>query len=105
MKQALLHLGNAGFQVSADKRKFFSKLLKFLGFVWTPAIPTNIKVVRHLLGVWNFIKNHIQGRAALMEPKTRFTKKDLKLKWGEEQETAIKLIKEKFAEAIKPCLF
>jgi hypothetical protein len=59
----------------------------------------NIKDVRHFLGVCNFIKNHIPGQAALMEPITRLTKKDVKFAW-EEQETAFKLIKEKVAEAI-----
>ncbi len=62
--------------------------------------PTNIKDVRYFLGVCNFMKNHIPGQAALMEPITRITKKDIKFAWTEEQETAFKLIKEKVAEAI-----
>jgi hypothetical protein len=35
-----------------------------------------------------------------MEPLTRLMKKDIKFEWGEEQETAFTLIKEKIAEAI-----
>jgi hypothetical protein len=46
--------------------------------------PTNIKDVRHFLGVYNFIKTHIPGRAALMEPITRLTKKDVKFAWEDE---------------------
>ncbi len=36
MEETLIPLGNAGFQVNADKSGFFSKALKFLGFVLTP---------------------------------------------------------------------
>ncbi len=54
--------------------------------------PTNIKEVRHFLGGCNFIKNHTPGRAALMGPITRLTKKEVKFKWEEEQETAFKVI-------------
>ncbi len=68
-------LGKAGMQVNADKSKFFSQALKFLGFTLTPtgyhllkkqveAImrilpPKNVKDIRHFSGVINFIKNHI----------------------------------------------
>ncbi len=116
MEETLTCSGNAGFQVNADKSEFFSKALKFLGFVLTPegyqptpkhvkailaiSTPTNIKDVRHFLGVCNFIKNHIPGQAALMEPITRLMKKDVKFAWEEEQETVFKLIKKKVAEAI-----
>ncbi len=56
--------------------------------------------MRHFLGVCNFIKNHIPGQAALIEPITRLTKKDFRFAWEEEQDTAFKLIKKKVAEAI-----
>jgi hypothetical protein len=93
LEETLTRLGNAGFQVNADKSEFFSKALKFLGFVLTPEgyqptpkhvkailailAPTNIKDMRHFLGVCNFIKNNIPGQAALMEPITRLMKKDV----------------------------
>ncbi len=93
LKETLTHLGNAGFQVNADKSEFFSKAIKFLGFVLTPegyqpmpkrvkeilaiSAPTNIKDVRHFLGICNFVKNHIPGQAALMEPITRLMRKDI----------------------------
>ncbi len=43
-----------------------------------------------------------------MEPMKRLTKKDVKFAWEEEQETTVKLIKEKVAEGImltypEPC--
>jgi hypothetical protein len=116
LEETLTHLGNTSFQVNADKSKFFSKALEFLGFVLTPEgyqptpkhvkailvilAPTNIKDMRHFLRVCNFIKNHIPGQAALMEPIIRLTKNNIEFAWEEEQETAFKLIKEKVAEAI-----
>jgi hypothetical protein len=87
---------------------YSAKALEFLGFVFIlegyqpmpkriKAIlailaPTNIKDVRHFLGVCNFITNHVPGQVALMEPITRLTKKDVQFAWEEEQETAFKLI-------------
>ena len=41
-----------------------------------------------LLGTINFIKNHIPGRAGILEPITRLTKKDVKWTWGEQQQKA-----------------
>jgi hypothetical protein len=95
LEETLTCLGNASFQVNADKSEFFSKALKFLGFVLTPegyqptpkcikailafSAPTNIKDVRHFLGVCNFIINHIPGQAALMEPITNSRRKMLSL--------------------------
>jgi hypothetical protein len=116
LEKTLSLLGNAGFQVNEDKSEFFSKAFIFFGFVlnleryqpmpkcvkaiWAILAPTNIKVVRHFLRVCNFIKNNIPGRAALMKPIIRLTKKDVKFAWEEEEETAFKLIKEKVAEAV-----
>jgi hypothetical protein len=36
LEETLTRLGNAGFQVNAEKSEFFSKGPKFLGFVLTP---------------------------------------------------------------------
>ncbi len=78
-------------QVNADKSEFCSQALEFLGFTLTPtgyhplkkqveAImqilpPKNVKDIRHFSGVINFIKNHIHGRAGIMQPITKLTKK------------------------------
>ncbi len=98
------HLWKAGMQVNADKSKFFSQGLKFLGFILTPtgyhplkkqveAImrilpPKNVKDVRHFSGVINFIKNHINGQAGIMQPITKLTKKGKPFVWGVEQQEA-----------------
>jgi hypothetical protein len=48
-EETLVQLGNAGFQVNADKSEFFSKAHKFLDFVLTPEgyqpTPKRIKAI------------------------------------------------------------
>jgi hypothetical protein len=103
------HLGKAGMQVNADKSKFFSQALRFLGFTLTPTgyhplkkqvevimqilPPKNVKDVRHFLGVINFIKNHIHGRAGIMQPITKLTKKGKPFVWEVKQQEAFNKIK------------
>ena len=109
-------LEDSGFQVNADKSALIALGLEFLGF-WlsrdgyrplqkrVEAIlkikpPTTVKETRMFLGVINFIKNHIPGRAGILEPITRLTKKEEKFVWGQEQSKAFDLIKSKVAEKI-----
>jgi hypothetical protein len=91
-------LEKAGMQDNADKSKFFSQALEFLGFTLTPtgyhplkkrveAImkilpPKNVKDVFHFLGVINFIKNHIYRRAGIMQPITKLIKKGEPFMWN-----------------------
>jgi hypothetical protein len=109
-------LGKAGMQVNADKSKFFSQGLKFLGFTLTPtgyhslkkqveAImrilpPKNVKDVRHFSGIINFSKNHINGQAGIMQSITKLTKKGEPFVWGVEQQEAFNKIKVVISEAI-----
>ncbi len=98
------HLGKASMQVNADKSKFFSQGPKFLGFTLTPTgyhplkkqveaimqilLPKNVKDVRHFSGIINFIKNHINGRAGIMQPITKLTKKGKPSMWVVKQQEA-----------------
>lgn len=115
LNEILQLLAKAGMQVNA-KSKFCQTTVKFLGFELSrtgykplksrvDAIlrllpPTNLKQVRGFLGVINFIKNHIPNRAAICEPITRLTRKDVPFKWGEEQQTAFEKIKAIVSESI-----
>jgi hypothetical protein len=116
MDNVFQRLGKAGMQVNADKSEFFSQALEFLGFTLTStgyhllkkrvkAImrilpPKNVKDVRHFSGVINFIKNHIQGRARIMQPITKLTKKGKPFVWNVEQQEAFDKIKKVISEAI-----
>ena len=62
--------------------------------------PKDVSGVRSLLGVVNFIKNHIPRRAEICEPITRLTRKDVKFVWGEEQQKAFEKLKAVVSEAI-----
>ncbi len=62
--------------------------------------PSNLKQVRGFLGVINFIKNHIPNRAAICEPITRLTRKDMKFSWGEEQTQTFNKVRAIVAESI-----
>ena len=104
-----------GMQVS-DKSRFCQSSLEFLGFqldrtgyrplpsrveaILRIKPPSNIKQVRGFLGVINFIKNHIPNRAAIIEPITRLTRRDVKFVWGEEQQQAFEKVKAVISESI-----
>jgi hypothetical protein len=62
--------------------------------------PQDVKDVRHFSGIINFIKNHIHGRAGIMQPITKLTKKGKPLIWGVEQQEAFDKIKMVISEAI-----
>ena len=62
--------------------------------------PKNFKDVRHFLGIINFIKNHIHGRAGIMQPITKLTKKGELFMWNVEQQEAFDKIKKVISEAI-----
>ncbi len=56
--------------------------------------------MQSLLGIVNFIKNHIPRRAEICEPITRLTKKNVKFIWGDEQRQAFEKLKGVVSEAI-----
>ncbi|KAL7528932.1 hypothetical protein ACHAXR_002707 [Thalassiosira sp. AJA248-18] len=116
LDENLHRLGEGGMQVNAEKSDFCAKQVEYVGFELNPkgyrppakrveAIlkimpPENLKQVRGFLGTVNFIKNHIQGRAAIMRPLTNLTKKNQRFEWNEEQQIAFDTIKAKVAEAV-----
>jgi hypothetical protein len=60
----------------------------------------DIHGVRSLLGIVNFIKNHIPRRAKICELITQLTRKDVKFVWREEQQKAFEKLKAVVSEAI-----
>jgi hypothetical protein len=62
--------------------------------------PKNFKDVRHFLGIINFIKNHIHGRAGIMQPITKLTKKGEPFMQNVKQQEAFDKIKKVISEAI-----
>lgn len=62
-----------------------SKISSILNF----RTPRNVKDIRSLLGSINFYRKYIEGASFLVKPISHLTKKNVKFKWGEEQEKAL----------------
>nr|CAD2205202.1 unnamed protein product [Meloidogyne enterolobii] len=92
--------------------------MEFLGFIvnesgYTPSlrktetilnlkVPTSVREVRHVIGMANFFRKHVQNFSTIVEPLTRLTRKEKPFTWGEEQQEAFDKIKKILSE--KPVL-
>ncbi|GJT81889.1 putative reverse transcriptase domain-containing protein [Tanacetum coccineum] len=64
---------------------------------WTsPTTPTE---VRQFLGLTGYYRRFIQGFSKITKPLTKLTQKNKSYIWGEEQESAFQLLKQKLCEA------
>nr|CAD2187040.1 unnamed protein product [Meloidogyne enterolobii] len=55
--------------------------------------PTNLKEVRHCVGMASFFRKHIPNFSMIVEPLTRLTRKETTFKWEEEQQKAFEKVK------------
>ncbi|GKA59587.1 reverse transcriptase domain-containing protein [Tanacetum coccineum] len=94
-----------------SKCKFWINTVKFLGHMidssgihvdpakietvkdW--ASPTTPSEIRQFLGLAGYYRRFIEGFPKIAKPMTELTQKDRKFDWGEEQETAFQLLKQK----------
>ena len=99
-------LEKAGMQVNLSKSSIMGEEVELLGFQLTRtgvrptakrieailklAPPKNKRGCRRIIGIVNFIKNHIPGRAGLMRHLTDLTKKDVDFHWGAQENQAFK---------------
>ena len=56
--------------------------------------PTDKSAVRHLLGMVNFLANHIPNVASITAPLRDLVKADVHFQWGPEQDKALKQVKD-----------
>ncbi|GJT32996.1 putative reverse transcriptase domain-containing protein [Tanacetum coccineum] len=70
-----------------------SKQVKNLG---SPTTPSEI---RQFLGLAGYYRRFIEGFSKIAKPMTELTQKDKKFDWGEEQEEAFQLLKQKLCAA------
>ncbi|GKC78156.1 putative reverse transcriptase domain-containing protein, partial [Tanacetum coccineum] len=98
-----------------SKCKFWIHMVKFLGYVIDNSgihvDPTKIEAVKNwaspttpseicqFLGLAGYYKRFIEGFSKIAKPMTELTQKDRKFDWGEEQETAFQLLKQKLCTA------
>ncbi|GJY69600.1 putative reverse transcriptase domain-containing protein [Tanacetum coccineum] len=61
--------------------------------------PTTPSEIRQFLGLAGYYRRFIEGFSKIAKPMTELTQKDRKFDWGEEQETAFQLLKQKLCAA------
>ncbi|GJU98354.1 putative reverse transcriptase domain-containing protein [Tanacetum coccineum] len=69
---------------------------------WTsPKSPTEI---RQFLGLAGYYRRFIEGFSKIVKPMTKLTQKKVKFEWGDKQEAAFQLLKQKCAVAPNPSI-
>ncbi|GJX20838.1 putative reverse transcriptase domain-containing protein [Tanacetum coccineum] len=63
------------------------------------ASPKSHTVIRHFLGLAGAYRRFIEGFSKIAKPMTKLTQKKVKFEWGDKQETAFQLIKQKLCSA------
>jgi hypothetical protein len=115
VRQVLERLSAAGLHLKPEKCEFYRREVKYLGLIagvdgikmdpekiaavseW--AVPQKVKDVRSFLGFANFSRRFIRGYSELVRPLTRLTKKEIKFKWGPEEQAAFAALKIAFTTA------
>ncbi|GKA18383.1 reverse transcriptase domain-containing protein [Tanacetum coccineum] len=65
--------------------------------IW--ASPTTPREIRQFLGLTGYYRRFIEGFSKIAKPLTELTQKNMKCIWGEDQESAFQLLKQKLCEA------
>ncbi|GJZ52648.1 putative reverse transcriptase domain-containing protein, partial [Tanacetum coccineum] len=63
------------------------------------ASPKTSTEIRQFLGLVGYYQRFIEGFSKIAKPMTKLTKKGVKFDWGEKEENAFKLIKQKLCSA------
>ncbi|GJT13131.1 putative reverse transcriptase domain-containing protein [Tanacetum coccineum] len=115
LKQILELLKKEELYAKFSKCEFWIPKVQFLGHVidsegihvdpakiesikdWTsPKSPTEI---RQFLGLAGYYRRFIEGFSKIAKPMTKLTQKKVKFEWGDKQETAFQLLKQKLCSA------
>ncbi|CAK1596263.1 unnamed protein product [Parnassius mnemosyne] len=114
VRKILISLRSAGLTLNIKKCYFFKRELGYLGYevsceglrpgsnkteaVASFPTPTNVHQVKQFVGLASFFRRFIIGFSSIVKPLTTLTKTKVAWKWGEEQETAVQIIKSKLVE-------
>jgi hypothetical protein len=119
VRQVLERLSTAGLHLKPEKCVFYRREVKYLSLIvgvdgikmdpekvtavseW--AVPQTVKDVCSFLGFANFYGRFIRGYSELVRPLTRLTKKEIKFKWGPEEQATFAAVK-KIAFTTAPVL-
>jgi transposase InsO family protein len=115
VRQVLEKLSAAGLHLKPEKCEFYRREVKYLGLIvgidgikmdpdkvaavseW--AVPRKVKDVRSFLGFANFYRRFVRGYSELVRPLTRLTRKEIKFRWGPEEQAAFTALKIAFTTA------
>jgi transposase InsO family protein len=113
VRQILQRLTEHGLHLKPEKCEFFKDEVKYLGLIigregikmdpgkmktvrdWPT--PENLHDVRSFLGFANFYRRFIRAYSAIVRPLTALTRKEVRWRWGPEEQEAFDTMKEAFS--------
>jgi hypothetical protein len=113
VRQILQRLTEHGLHLKPEKCEFFKDEVKYLGLIigregikmdpekmktvrdWPT--PENLHDVRSFLGFANFYRRFIRAYSAIVRPLTALTRKEVRWRWGPEEQEAFDTLKEAFS--------
>ena len=108
--KVLQRISDANLKLKPDKCELFQESITFLGHTvskqgvkpchdniqkilqWPK--PTNVKDVKHILGMGSYYRRFVKGYADIARPLTDLTKKNMKFKWTDSCEAAFQKLKQ-----------
>ncbi|XP_053374880.1 uncharacterized protein K02A2.6-like [Mercenaria mercenaria] len=115
LENVLRVLHEKGFTLNSSKCQFEMSKVTFMGNVLSEhgvgpteskvrdvlnaRAPRNAAEVRSFLGLVNFNARYIQNLASISEPMRRLTRKNVRFKWGREEQNSFDTLKQKLASA------
>ncbi|KAJ8352113.1 hypothetical protein SKAU_G00235890 [Synaphobranchus kaupii] len=115
LSYVLTRLSVAGAKISLDKGQWCKRAVNYLGFqvgqegirpqlnrtlaLQTLPAPTTLKQLRSFLGICNFSRHFVADYAKIAQPLTRLLKKDTPWHWGQEQDVAMRTLKDSISAA------
>lgn len=113
LRQVLEKIRVAGFKLNVAKCSFLQQKLEYLGHEVTVdgvkpgvqkiqavkqfPVPTNVVQIRQFVGLASYFRKYVRDFATIARPLTQLTKKNVTWSWGDEQNKAFEVLKEKLS--------